>query len=132
MEGTDQPHMLTQDFSRHSLTSQDADYSYQNASATQNQQETGVHGAVSLSQDLMGNDPFGRWPRRLLHVKTMTSYCWKEGNVYGGVREPRYHAITYTWGRFAYRDSEKKEAGYSEATYLSVGGITWQDDMPRM
>lgn len=78
----------------------------------------------------MDNDPLGRWPRRLLHVKTMTSCPWETGNSYRGVREPLYNVITYSWGRFAYFD--KTERGYSNASYLALNGITWQDDMPRM
>lgn len=30
----------------------------------------------------------GSWPRRLLHVKSLTSYEWQLGNVYGGVAAP--------------------------------------------
>ena len=41
----------------------------------------------------------GVWPRRLLHVETLTSHEWEDGNVYGGYISPRYNAITYTWGR---------------------------------
>lgn len=78
----------------------------------------------------MENDPLGRWPRRLLHVKTMTSCQWEPGNVYRGVCRPLYNAITYTWGRFAYFD--KTERGYSSASYLPLDGITWQHDIPRM
>lgn len=78
----------------------------------------------------MENDPLGRWPRRLLHVKTMTSCPWETGNRYRGVCEPLYNVITYSWGRFAYFD--KTERGYLNASYLTLNGITWQDDMPRM
>ncbi|KAF1809214.1 hypothetical protein P152DRAFT_516830 [Eremomyces bilateralis CBS 781.70] len=40
------------------------------------------------------------WPRRLLHISTLTSYPWRPGNIYGGKEQPQYHAITYTWGRW--------------------------------
>ena len=49
----------------------------------------------------------GTWPRRLLHVSTLTSCEWAEGNIYKGVKEPRYVAISYTWGRWALRPGEK-------------------------
>lgn len=42
----------------------------------------------------------GPWPRRLFHVPTMTSLKWQPGNVYGCQKEPSYHALSYTWGRW--------------------------------
>ncbi|KAK8103581.1 uncharacterized protein PG998_010614 [Apiospora kogelbergensis] len=70
----------------------------------------------------------------------MTSCEWQPGNIYSWEDgsdhqqrfQPRYNAITYTWGRFAYRCGVSDEAGYETASYLSVGGITWSDFMPRM
>ncbi|KAL4908407.1 hypothetical protein BDW74DRAFT_175089 [Aspergillus multicolor] len=44
------------------------------------------------------------WPRRLLHVSTMTSHKWQPGSRYNGQREPRYNAISYTWGRWRLDD----------------------------
>ena len=44
--------------------------------------------------------PNVQWPRRLLYVPTMISVVRREDNVYGGVQEPDYNALTYTWGRF--------------------------------
>lgn len=41
------------------------------------------------------------WPRRLLDTSTMTSFERQEGNIYGSVREPKYSAISYSWGRFS-------------------------------
>lgn len=40
------------------------------------------------------------WPRRLLHIPTMTSHERGNGNVYNGVKEPDYSVLSYTWGRF--------------------------------
>lgn len=40
------------------------------------------------------------WPRRLLHIPTMTSHERVNGNVYNGVRGPDYSVLSYTWGRF--------------------------------
>ena len=44
------------------------------------------------------------WPRRLLRISTLKSYPWRPGNTYDGQREPRYFAITYTWGRWQLAD----------------------------
>jgi hypothetical protein len=40
------------------------------------------------------------WPRRLLYVLEMRSYERDGDNTYGGVREPAYNIISYTWGRW--------------------------------
>jgi hypothetical protein len=66
----------------------------------------------------------GRWPRRLLHVPSMTSYQWQPGNLYGSVDSPRYNAISYTWGR--YRETD--ESLYIPA--IRIDGITWS--IPRI
>lgn len=54
--------------------------------------------------NLFDRDPFsiGRpelteWPRRLLYVPKMRSYERQTGNIYGGVQEPRYNTLLYTW-----------------------------------
>lgn len=67
----------------------------------------------------------GNWPRRLLHVPTMTSHEWQPGNRYGGVEAPPYNAITYTWGRWRLEEGEEPDV---EA--LTVHGIPWE--MPRV
>jgi hypothetical protein len=46
----------------------------------------------------MGLEPC--WPRRLLHIATMTSFVRDDGNAYGGHKEPKYNILSYTWGRF--------------------------------
>ncbi|KAK8041592.1 hypothetical protein PG994_014599 [Apiospora phragmitis] len=82
-------------------------------------------------------DPLGGWPRRLLHVGSMTSCTWQSGNIYSwedvnGYQQrvqPRYNAITYTGGRYAY---EYGGTGHKTASYLPVHGITWSDFVPRM
>lgn len=67
----------------------------------------------------------GNWPRRLLHVPTMTSYEWKPGNWYGPEHSPRYNAISYTWGRWALKDGSMPEV---EA--VRIKGIPWK--VPRI
>ncbi|KAF2246492.1 hypothetical protein BU26DRAFT_47158 [Trematosphaeria pertusa] len=57
----------------------------------------------------------GSWPRRLLHVPTMTSLERQEDNVYGDAKEPRYGILTYTWGRYP---------GTNE-TRIGISGTTW-------
>ncbi|KAL2856526.1 heterokaryon incompatibility protein-domain-containing protein [Aspergillus pseudoustus] len=60
------------------------------------------------------------WPRRLLHVPTMTSHPWQPGNIYGEHRNPSYNALSYTWGRW-----EINEHGDPETGGLRVAGIDW-------
>ncbi|KAI1157390.1 hypothetical protein F5B18DRAFT_209409 [Nemania serpens] len=67
----------------------------------------------------------GSWPRRLLHVPSMTSYEWTPGNNYGGFKEPAYNAITYTWGRWRLEDKE-----LSHVPALTISGAPWQ--IPRV
>lgn len=56
------------------------------------------------------------WPRRLLHVPSMTSYECQSGNIYKGVKEPAYTAISYTWGRY----EDKNEVP------STIHGVTWK------
>lgn len=66
------------------------------------------------------------WPRRLLHVPTMTSYRWSPGNVYGPCKAPPYNAITYTWGRWMLRDPED----HPDVHAVDIKGVDW--DIPRI
>ncbi|KAK6209384.1 hypothetical protein LQW54_006372 [Pestalotiopsis sp. IQ-011] len=70
-------------------------------------------------------EALGRWPRRLLHVPSLTSYEWKPGNIYGSWTEPPYNAITYTWGRWRL---EEKDQPSVEA--LAVLNTPWK--VPRV
>lgn len=65
------------------------------------------------------------WPRRLLHVPSMTSMTWAPGNRYGDVFGPKYLAITYTWGRWRLGDNEERHIAA-----LPIEGITWS--VPRV
>lgn len=56
------------------------------------------------------------WPRRLLHVPSMTSHERDESNSYGGILEPKYNILTYTWGRWQ----------VSEGSSLDVCGTSWR------
>lgn len=62
----------------------------------------------------------GSWPRRLLHVPTMTSLEWQPGNFYGNYKAPKYNAISYTWGRWRLREGQKVDA-----QALKIRGISW-------
>ncbi|KIW63849.1 hypothetical protein PV04_08821 [Phialophora macrospora] len=75
--------------------------------------------------ELDGFDDDCDWPRRLLHLPTMTSHPWTPGDRYGGHRRPKYIALSYTWGRWRLRDDEQLEV-----SCLPVDGITWQ--IPRV
>lgn len=70
----------------------------------------------------------GRWPRRLLHVPSLTSYEWQPGNIYGSVKEPEYNAITYTWGRWKLQDQPSPKR--PDVAALPIAGITWS--IPRV
>ncbi|KAK1635811.1 hypothetical protein BDP81DRAFT_395357 [Colletotrichum phormii] len=50
----------------------------------------------------------------------MTSVQWKPGNYYGKDREPRYIAISYTWGRW-----RLKGAMHPDVKGLAVHGVAW-------
>jgi hypothetical protein len=64
----------------------------------------------------------GEWPRRLLYVPDMTSYAWQPGNTYNGIKEPKYNAITYTWGRWRLEDNERSDV---EAVDVTIDGDDW-------
>ena len=55
------------------------------------------------------------WPRRLLHIPTMTSRERQPGDMYGPDKQPRYAILSYTWGRFE----------VSHGPRLVVHGIDW-------
>jgi hypothetical protein len=78
--------------------------------------------------DLMDEESrLGNWPRRLLHVPTMTSYPWQEGNVYGGAVKPLYNAISYTWGRWRLVEDSP---GLDHVKAIAIEGTEW--DIPRI
>jgi hypothetical protein len=60
------------------------------------------------------------WPRRLLHVPSMTSWPWRPGNFYGDHEAPKYNALSYTWGRWSLDDSALKSIESIEIT-----GVSW-------
>ncbi|KAI1741806.1 heterokaryon incompatibility protein-domain-containing protein [Xylaria scruposa] len=61
------------------------------------------------------------WPRRLLHIPTLTSYERSDNNTYNGIKEPGYTILSYTWGRFQVKDPD---VGAS----LPIKGVSW--DIP--
>ena len=72
----------------------------------------------------------GKWPRRLLHVDlepfSLRSHKWKPGNIYGHQKEPRYNAISYTWGRWELKDRLTQP----DVTSLKILGVPWS--VPRI
>ncbi|KAK6208484.1 hypothetical protein LQW54_006830 [Pestalotiopsis sp. IQ-011] len=59
------------------------------------------------------------WPRRLLHVPSMTSYAKAEECRYNGTRRPRYNILSYTWGRWEVIDPVIRRS-------LPVQGVPWK------
>jgi hypothetical protein len=75
---------------------------------------------IGADHDHMEFDNNANWPRRLLHVPTMTSYKWAPGNNYGRWKEPAYIALSYTWGRFQLDDGENPQV-----KPLQIKGVPW-------
>lgn len=46
----------------------------------------------------------------------MTSLERQDGNMYGGVREPAYGILTYTWGRWSSHDGP----------HIDISGVSWR------
>lgn len=78
------------------------------------------HTAIEAEEEALGV-----WPRRLLHLPSMTSYEWQPGNFYGPYECPAYNAITYTWGRWALKHDE-----YSHVRGMKINNVPW--DTPRI
>lgn len=55
------------------------------------------------------------WPYRLLHLKTWTSLIRQPGNIYGGIKEPFYNILSYTWGRWL----------IPHGTSIPIAGVDW-------
>lgn len=85
---------------------------------------------MSLLQTMRSMQP-GRfenscsWPRRLLHIQTLSSCEWQPGNIYGGYQDPRYNALSYTWGRWQLGENEMPET-----KAIQVNGTSWS--IPRI
>ncbi|KAI3391112.1 hypothetical protein diail_7934, partial [Diaporthe ilicicola] len=64
----------------------------------------------------------------------MTSYKWKPGNRYGKYCEPRYNAISYTWGRWRLDSNRAGERELQEGeprgnvNGIDIRGVDW--DVP--
>lgn len=83
-----------------------------------------------MSFDLSSEEnAIGPWPRRLLHVPTMTSHPWTPGNIYNGIAEPAYNAITYTWGRWRLAEFSRPDV---ESLDISIEGDGDSWPIPRV
>jgi hypothetical protein len=84
---------------------------------------------MALAGEFDGDHPHfdndSNWPRRLLHVPSMTSLKWQPGNVYGSHKEPSYIALSYTWGRYQLQLGE-----LPQAKPLLIHGVPWE--IPRV
>ncbi|TRX88848.1 hypothetical protein FHL15_010307 [Xylaria flabelliformis] len=86
---------------------------------------SGDRAKVAQGLSTMPHPPgIGDWPRRLLHVPSMTSMLWQPGNYYSRFHEPKYNAMSYTWGRFRL----DKDSPAPHAARLRVDDIEW--DIP--
>lgn len=82
---------------------------------------------MSIAQQLANEEALlGTWPRRLLHIPTWTSLKWQPGNYYGQHHEPKYNALTYTWGRF--RENDPVVAAAIGSLPIDRASIDW--DIP--
>lgn len=73
-------------------------------------------------------DNDSKWPRRLLHVPSMTSHKWSPGNTYGATSNPTYIAVSYTWGRFVI--GQTGSADNSLVQLMPIKKINWP--LPRI
>ncbi|KAK2017024.1 hypothetical protein LZ32DRAFT_644778 [Colletotrichum eremochloae] len=76
----------------------------------------------SLGRITAEEEQLSGWPRRLLHIPSMTSLHWQPGNVYGNAKEPRYNILTYTWGRWRLEDDDEHA---SEVESVAIAGVPW-------
>ncbi|KAL8791209.1 MAG: hypothetical protein Q9213_000166 [Squamulea squamosa] len=77
------------------------------------------------------DDELGCWPRRLLHVPTMTSLEWQPGNIYGDHIAPAYSAVSYTWGRYDLDiPGAKRQRKFRKVRGIKIMGIDWS--VPRI
>ncbi|KAF2727372.1 hypothetical protein EJ04DRAFT_595238 [Polyplosphaeria fusca] len=67
-----------------------------------------------------------QWPRRLLHIPSMTSYEWRPGDWYGDFQKPKYSILSYTWGRWEIRDPSTLQ----HVRPIQIHGIAWE--VPRV
>ena len=65
------------------------------------------------------------WPRRLLHIDTLTSHEWQPGNIYGEHENPKYNALSYTWGRWQLDEDDMPDVGA-----IRIKGTSW--NIPRI
>lgn len=91
---------------------------------TQSEDSDSNDSGTESSNESEDDPKFGRWPRRLLHVDRergiLTSHQWESGNVYGGWKEPKYNAISYTWGRFQLQPGERPDV-----QAIDIKGVPW-------
>ncbi|KAK6361608.1 hypothetical protein TWF730_005327 [Orbilia blumenaviensis] len=87
---------------------------------------------METDPDLFSNRPFSSrkplyewaevadyWPKRLLHIPSMTSVEREGFSCYGTVERPEYSILTYTWGRWRIRSGPPGPS-------LPVKGTPWR------
>jgi hypothetical protein len=95
----------------------ESDYEEQSITESASIENTEMTHSIIEAEELA----FGRWPRRLLHVQSMTSYEWQPGNTYGGYREPEYNIVSYTWGRYQLKHGKK-----THVKSIGIANLTWK------
>ncbi|TVY37924.1 hypothetical protein LSUB1_G006093 [Lachnellula subtilissima] len=97
-------------------SSDDSEYYRADSNASEGSNERGEN-QVSGQED-------SAWPKRLLHVRTMTSYPRSGYATYNGVTEPKYNIMSYTWGRYEDRSHRTR----NRAPGITIKGGAW--DIP--
>lgn len=81
-----------------------------------------IETGLSSGRDDVLPDGIGDWPQRLLHVPSWTSFEWQPGNFYGQWKEPRFNALSYTWGRYQKPRKKKRR----KARMRFINGLPWK------
>lgn len=70
------------------------------------------------------------WPRRLLHIPTMTSVLRTGKGSYQASEYPRYSILSYTWGRWELpKHGEVGKSASSRELALPIQATTWEIPM---
>lgn len=83
----------------------------------------GMFFSTDLNAARLWEDVEDYWPRRLLHIPTMTSYQRSGSSTYNHLEHPKYSILSYTWGRWEVRQVDGREP---KPASLGVKGTTWK------
>ncbi|KAL2830957.1 heterokaryon incompatibility protein-domain-containing protein [Aspergillus pseudoustus] len=91
--------------------------------------DTGDSNAETLRELHLWSNVEKYWPRRLLHIPTMTSLERTGQSTYGAVSEPTYAILSYTWGRW---ECQKSPAIQIQDTPWKIPGVKPEHFTPVM